>query len=351
MLRLRAAQSFAPLVARSSAIQATATLSLGTRRAVLPTSAALFHSSSTRQNGNPAPQSPFKVFVQTLKEEIQKNRAFQEDIAKLQGDVDKLADSESMKKAKEAYERSRILASIRENPQLQQAAEAMKKSGLSISQGVSEALQAVEESELMRQLNKTSAAISQGVSTATAPVRNTAAYKALSDSVTEVLEESSRYGGYEEKETRRKRREARMAKAGLSGKRKRVAANPEAGEALVLSEQQEPENTWKDKIRNSERYQAWRETYEESENPLVSTLRSVTSTVGGWFEENETAKVIRMIRSLDPDFQMEAFQRELREYIVPEVVDAYLNADRESLKMWCGEAVSDVSFEHLEFGG
>lgn len=236
-----------------------------------------------------------------------------------------------------------IVASIKENPKLRAAAEEMKRQGLRISDGVSDALQQVEDSEFMRQLTKTSAAISQGVTTATAPVRNTAAYKALSESVVEAFEESSRYGGYEDREVRRKRREERLRKAGLSGKRKRVEANPEAGEALVLSSTQEPEDTWSQRLKRSEAYQRWQEQYYESENPVVSTLRSVTSTVGGWFEENETARVIRMIRALDPDFQMEAFQRELREYIVPEVVDAYLNADKESLKMWCGEAVSPGS--------
>ena len=227
----------------------------------------------------------------------------------------------------------------------------MKKQGLRISDGVSDALQQVEDSEFMRQLTKTSAAISQGVSTATAPVRNTAAYKALSESVVEAFEESSRYGGYEDREVRRKRREERLRKAGLTGKRKRVEANPEAGEALVLSSTQEPEDTWSQRLKRSEAYQRWQENYYESENPVVSTLRSVTTTVGGWFEENETARVIRMIRALDPDFQMEAFQRELREYIVPEVVDAYLNADKESLKMWCGEAVSRCARSTCVFAG
>ena len=42
---------------------------------------------------------------------------------------------------------------------------------------------------------------------------------------------------------------------------------------------------------------------------------------------------------LDPSFSMESFERELREYIVPEVVDAYLSADNEALKSWCSEAV------------
>jgi import inner membrane translocase subunit TIM44 len=68
-------------------------------------------------------------------------------------------------------------------------------------------------------------------------------------------------------------------------------------------------------------------------------MRSVTETVGSWFDENETAQVMRLMKSLDPAFNRESFERELREYIVPEVVDAYLSADKESLKSWCSEAV------------
>lgn len=48
---------------------------------------------------------------------------------------------------------------------------------------------------------------------------------------------------------------------------------------------------------------------------------------------------MRMMKALDPTFSMESFERELREYIVPEVVDAFLSADRESLGAWCSEAV------------
>lgn len=93
-------------------------------------------------------------------------------------------------------------------------------------------------------------------------------------------------------------------------------------------------------LTESPTYQRLREQYYESENPAVETIRSVASTIAGWFDENETAKVIRTIREIDPDFGIDSFTRELREYIVPEVVDAYLSADRESLKQWCGEAVS-----------
>lgn len=82
-----------------------------------------------------------------------------------------------------------------------------------------------------------------------------------------------------------------------------------------------------------------KQQYDESENAFVSSLRSVTSTIGGWFDENESAQVHRYMKAMDPTFNIGTFERELREYIVPEVVDAYLSADREALQEWCGEKV------------
>ena len=65
-----------------------------------------FHSSARRQDG--PPKSPFQTFVDTLKEELQKNRDLQENVKQLQGDVDKFQDSEAMKRARAAYERARV---------------------------------------------------------------------------------------------------------------------------------------------------------------------------------------------------------------------------------------------------
>lgn len=87
-------------------------------------------------------------------------------------------------------------------------------------------------------------------------------------------------------------------------------------------------------------YFSLKQQYDESEHPVVASVRNVTDTIGSWFDENETAQVARLMKSMDPTFNRESFERELREYIVPEVVDAYLSADQEALKAWCGEAVS-----------
>lgn len=86
----------------------------------------------------------------------------------------------------------------------------------------------------------------------------------------------------------------------------------------------------------------WRSTYEESENPLISTARAITDRIGGFFLENETAMVIKKFREIDPNFQMEPFLRDMREYILPEVLDAYVKGDVEVLKQWLSAAQFQV---------
>ena len=83
-------------------------------------------------------------------------------------------------------------------------------------------------------------------------------------------------------------------------------------------------------------------SYNESENPLISTARSVTDRIAGFFAENETAMVIKRFREMDPTFQVEPFLREMREYILPEVLDAYVKGDTGTLKLWLSAAQYQV---------
>ena len=86
----------------------------------------------------------------------------------------------------------------------------------------------------------------------------------------------------------------------------------------------------------------FKETYAESENPLISTARSVTDRIAGFFAENETAMVIKKFREMDPGFQLEPFLQDMREYILPEVLDAYVKGDVEVLRQWLSAAQYQV---------
>jgi import inner membrane translocase subunit TIM44 len=92
--------------APSSILRAYPVAAHRTNNALSVSAVAQFHSSARRHNE--LPKSPFQTFVDVLKDELRKNREFAENVKQLQGDVDKLQDSEAMKKARDTYERARV---------------------------------------------------------------------------------------------------------------------------------------------------------------------------------------------------------------------------------------------------
>jgi hypothetical protein len=131
----------------------------------------------------------------------------------------------------------------------------------------------------------------------------------------------------------------------------RVNENANAGSDLVLAPESAQGSRWEKFTQQSpimQRLSEWHEQYQDSENPFIERLRGVTNRVASWFEENETAQVVRSIKQLDPSFTLAGFTTELREYVVPEVLDAYHTAQRNLLRQWCGEATFNVLMATLE---
>ncbi|PWY98125.1 Tim44-domain-containing protein [Testicularia cyperi] len=422
-----AAPIFAAASQRSSALAPTATGAFSTRRE--------FSSSRPRSD---APRSPFAVFVETLKTELRKNQELQENMRQLSGDVGKMQDSETMKKMREAYERARIITSIKENPKLQAAADALKKSGGQVGDAVGTALRQMEDSELIKGLGAISTRLARQLEDSTAPIRNTEAYKQLSETLTEAFDDGgSALRIYVDKEkdaveVRRIKREARLRKigrpmpskdvdsaeaaeavlksyaakedpeagesegaaaeetakpaeeaeqqassssstesaapspsssaaseakpapkkpAGYAVRVRSVTENADAGQALVLRPEPAYKQAWasfKSSNPLMRKFGEMQEAYNESENPLIERVRGVTDWFGSLFEENEFAKVTRHMKMMDPSFTVEAFQRDLREYIVPEIIDSYHGAARHLLRQWCGEATFNLLMATLD---
>lgn len=118
-----------------------------------------------------------------------------------------------------------------------------------------------------------------------------------------------------------------------------------AGTNITLHKDAAWKESWRDFRDSSKLMQSlfsMKSTYNESENPLISTARSISDRIGGWFAENEMARVIKKFREIDPSFQTEPFLQELREYILPEVLDAYVKGDVDTLKEWLSAAQFQV---------
>lgn len=290
-----------------------------------------FHNSFISRNA--PPKSPLQIFTETFRQEWKKSKELQDGIKALQDETGKIGESDAYKKARDAYQKAQKSTTV--------IGRSIKKTG----EVVEKVAVTAWDSEAGQYTRKTVERTVDSLDKAIDPVRQTKVYK----DVAEVLDDgsASRYGGFESKEQRRARREKELA----SGKRpKAVKSNEEAGNALVATDIAPEKESLGKKIEDFQtntsvgrqfsdlKLKYW----DESENPLVSSIRTVFEKVGGLFAETESAQVIRLFKQIDPSFNTEDFTKQLREYIIPEVLDAYVKGEEEVLKTWFSEAPFNV---------
>ncbi|EEH08008.1 mitochondrial inner membrane translocase subunit TIM44 [Histoplasma capsulatum G186AR] len=283
-------------------------------------------------------KTPWQVFTETLRSEFKASKEWNESTKALASSAHQFTESESVKRARAAYEAASGAATSK-------TSSAIKTTGKVIGQGAAWTW----DTSVVKGLRSGVSATGKGIEKATRPVRETAAYKTAVGGVKEAIDDgsSSRYGGWMEKEERRKQRELRELAEAKSGRRtiEKMVEDPNAGTHVTLHKDAAWKESWKefrDSSRLMQSYFNLKHTYNESDNPLVTTFRGISDRVAGWFAENETAMVIKKFREMDPSFQIEPFLRELREYMLPEVLDAYVKGDVETLKLWLSEAQYNV---------
>ncbi|WQF84658.1 Putative Tim44-like domain, NTF2-like domain superfamily protein [Colletotrichum destructivum] len=274
-------------------------------------------------------KTPWEVFRETLQTEFGKSKEWNESTKALSGEIQDFAESERVRKAREAYEKSSGAISSA-------ATTAVKTTAGAIGKGAAWTW----DTTAMKGVRKVANVTGDVLDKATKPIRETEAYKNVKDVIDDGS--SSRYGGWVEKEERRKKREAEALK---SGQPEILEEDPNAGTNVTLHKDAAWKEAWrdfKDSNKFAQGFFSAGKVYRESDNPLIETARLVTDKIGGWFAENETAQVIKKFRTMDPNFQTEPFLKELREYILPEVLDAYVKGDIETLKLWLSEAQYSV---------
>ncbi|EJS43309.1 tim44p [Saccharomyces arboricola H-6] len=292
----------------------------------------LFSTSSAARAQGGNPRSPLQIFRDTFKKEWEKSQELQENIKTLQDASGKLGESEAYKKAREAYLKAQRGSTI--------VGKTLKKTGETVEHIATRAW----ESELGKNTRKAASATAKKLDESFEPVRQTKIYKEVSEVIDDG--ESSRYGGFITKEQRRLKREKDLA----SGKRHRaVKSNDEAGTAVVATNIESKQSFGKKVEDFREKTVVGRSIqslktrlWDESENPLIVVMRKVTNKVGGFFAETESSRVYSQFKMMDPTFSNENFTRHLREYIVPEILEAYTKGDVKVLKKWFSEAPFNV---------
>lgn len=285
--------------------------------------------------GNKA-KSPLEVFFQTFRDEVKKSSELKENIKALQDETGRVAESEAFKKAKEAYDKA------------QKGSSAAGKMAKKTAEAVGDVAQKAWDSPVGKGVRTTVRTGADVADKAFEPVRKTQVYKDVSDLIDDGS--STAYGGFLTKEQREVLRKKELEAKMKDGKLwKPVKENEEAGGALIATDIKPTGPSvgekWEDFKLKSPAGRAFvllKEKWDESENGLISLVRTIVEKVTGFFSETEQAKVIKQFRLMDPNFRVTEFTKTLTNYIVPELLDAYIKNDELVLKQWLSEAPFNV---------
>jgi mitochondrial import inner membrane translocase subunit TIM44 len=175
------------------------------------------HKEEKKENAPPPPphgnKSPWQVFTETLQSEFKASKEWNESTKALASSAHQFTESESVKRARQAYEASSSAVSST-------TANVLKTTAGAVGKGAAWTWETPVVKGVRSTVNATANVIEKG----TRPIRETEAYK----NVKNVIDDgsSSRYGGWVEKEERRKVRERReleeAAATGRHGKKMEV---------------------------------------------------------------------------------------------------------------------------------
>jgi mitochondrial import inner membrane translocase subunit TIM44 len=146
-------------------------------------------------------KTPWQVFTETLKNEFKASKEWNESTKQLASSAHQFTESEGVRKARAAYDATAGAATTK-------TAQALKSTASAIGTGAAWTW----DSKVVQGVRGGVNAAGRGIEKATRPVRETKAFQ----NIKEVVDDgsSSRYGGWIEKEERRKRKEARDLKEG-----------------------------------------------------------------------------------------------------------------------------------------
>jgi import inner membrane translocase subunit TIM44 len=167
-------------------------------------------SEEKKEDASPPPphgdKTPWQVFRDTLQSEFKASKEWNESTKALASSAHEFSENENVKRARAAYEAASGAAHTRTSA-------ALKTTGQAIGKGAAWTW----NTPVVKGVRKGVTATGSGIERATRPVRETEAYKNVKDAIDDGS--SSRYGGWVEKEERRRQRKQREEMEAKAGKR------------------------------------------------------------------------------------------------------------------------------------
>ncbi len=145
-------------------------------------------------------KTPWQVFTETLRSEFKASKEWNESTKALASSAHQFTENESVKRARAAYSAASGAATSK-------TSSALRSTGKALGQSAAWTW----DTPVVKGVRAGVTATGRGIEKATRPVRETEVYKTAVGGVKDVIDDgsSSRYGGWVEKEERRKQRELR----------------------------------------------------------------------------------------------------------------------------------------------
>jgi import inner membrane translocase subunit TIM44 len=154
-------------------------------------------------------KSPWQVFRETLQTEFKASKEWEESTKALASSAHQFTENENVRRARAAYEAASSATTSKTST-------AFKTTGQVIGKGAAWTW----NTSVVKGVRKGVNATGEGLEKATRPVRQTEAYKSVKEAIDDGS--SSRYGGWVEKEERRRQRQLREEQELKAGKFHRV---------------------------------------------------------------------------------------------------------------------------------
>ncbi|KAI9618592.1 hypothetical protein H4Q26_012413 [Puccinia striiformis f. sp. tritici PST-130] len=293
--------------------------------------------------------------MDVLKSEYAKSQEIQQNVRELTGTAQGIKDSEAAQRMRKAYTAMRLESLIKENPKLATMAKTLSSTGKSVSEAVNRAATEIEESRIIKTARQITQEIDKRIGE---PIRQTEVYKVVEDTV-DFSQGALRYGGYIEKEERVRRRQKRLERLAKSNPHSSIIKETSSSSPSTTTTTTVPNEQYPNVVENPDAPPALvlHSTANKDDSSGTATMgsrmKATLSPIGFkeiWSSSKNLTRNLRTLSLPQSDRSPVSYAeillmklKLLREFIIPDFVDSFVENDLKSIKLWTSEAAFNVT--------
>jgi len=286
-----------------------------------------------------------KNLFENIRSEFDKNKEMKESLKKFREEAKKLEQSDALKDARRKFE------SI--EGESKQTAGALKDQLSDITGKLKGSVEDISKNETFKKASELGENISaktkeatESIGRAAENISKTSAYQTASSAATNIKDEleGQTLGGmvYKPPRVLRKRKECED----VSGETIQADEETVGVELHKDSKFAQSWQNFKDNNPVMNKFTDYRVKFEESDNPVARGARLVADKLGdifgSAFSRTEISETLTEICKMDPNFEKEQFLKDCEQDFIPNILEAIVRGDLETLQDWCFEAPFNI---------